>query len=463
MQVRVCLHSQSMFDPDRNQLLRTPAGIKIHDSYRAMKHPDINLRPSGEASPDKGDGPVLVLQGPLGGFFRNLCLSLREDGVEVDTVAFNLADVFFLRGTGPVIFRGNLDSWRAWLQDYIRTRRPRCILLFGDRRPIHKVACELAAAAGVRVFCFEEGYVRPDFVTLEEYGNNARSPFHWDRNAPLPEPRHVRHPPDSFGAMGWYATVYYILKGLGRPFFPAYLHHRNRNFIAEALLWNRSGLRKLLHQDRDRRTLAALEATDAPVFVVALQVHDDLQIIEHGRGWTPESLIESCIASFARSAPGDAILAIRAHPMDRGHRDYVSLINTLVARHGLGDRVVSMDTGSPARLLEIAAGCVTINSTVTISAFYHKCPVAILGSAFFRDSGLVTPVSTDAELDAFFAGPPDIDVEACRHFRASLIAQTQVNGSYYVPDMTPLMIAEVKERLRQNAILAAVTTGHGQG
>src|SRR6056297_2148786 len=49
------------------------------------------------------------------------------------------------------------------------------IVLYGDTRPIHAQAVEIARAAGLTVHVFEEGYMRPYWVTYERGGTNGNS------------------------------------------------------------------------------------------------------------------------------------------------------------------------------------------------------------------------------------------------------------------------------------------------
>ena len=48
-------------------------------------------------------------------------------------------------------------------------------MLYGDVRPIHAEAVARAKAAGIMVHVFEEGYLRPYWVTYERGGSNGHS------------------------------------------------------------------------------------------------------------------------------------------------------------------------------------------------------------------------------------------------------------------------------------------------
>ncbi|MET5116120.1 capsular biosynthesis protein, partial [Burkholderia pseudomallei] len=62
-----------------------------------------------------------------------------------------------------------------WYRDAIATNGVTDVLLFGDCRAIHRPIHEIARASGVRVHVFEEGYVRPLWITMERHGVNGRS------------------------------------------------------------------------------------------------------------------------------------------------------------------------------------------------------------------------------------------------------------------------------------------------
>jgi capsular polysaccharide export protein len=110
---------------------------------------------------------VLLLQGPVGPFFRILSSTFETQGFDVLKINFNGGDWLFSHGPGTLNFCGSMDAWSDWLDAFIRSRRPEAIILFGDSRPYHRQAIMVALRAGVPVSCFEEGYIRPNFITCE--------------------------------------------------------------------------------------------------------------------------------------------------------------------------------------------------------------------------------------------------------------------------------------------------------
>ncbi|NJS36766.1 MAG: hypothetical protein HC765_10695 [Brachymonas sp.] len=72
-------------------------------------------------------------------------------------------------------YRGLLADWPLYLEHYIKQHDVGAIMLFGDCRPLHRLAIDVAKKLGVQVWVFEEGYARPDYITLESGGVNGFS------------------------------------------------------------------------------------------------------------------------------------------------------------------------------------------------------------------------------------------------------------------------------------------------
>ena len=117
---------------------------------------------------------VLLLQGPVGPFFARLAQDLERVGARVFKVNFNAGDWLFYR-RGAMNYRGTMSDWPEWLEERLRTLKIDVVIMFGDCRPIHREAHALADRLGLEVWVFEEGYIRPDYVTLERFGVNGNS------------------------------------------------------------------------------------------------------------------------------------------------------------------------------------------------------------------------------------------------------------------------------------------------
>ena len=171
---------------------------------------------------------VLLLQGPVGPFFARLADDLRAVGAEVHKVNFNAGDWFFYR-RGAMNYRGTMDAWPTWFEAQLRRLDIDVVFLFGDCRPMHQAAHRVATALGVEVGVFEEGYVRPDYITLERSGVNGYSRLPrvaQAYSAPAASEQEALPVGNSYWYMVRCGFWYFTIGWLGTPFFPDYVHHR---------------------------------------------------------------------------------------------------------------------------------------------------------------------------------------------------------------------------------------------
>ncbi|MFT6785686.1 MAG: capsular polysaccharide export protein, partial [Dinoroseobacter sp.] len=124
----------------------------------------------------KGSGRAfLFLQGPHGPFFAQVAGQLRKAGAETFRVGFNIGDRMFWTGGGYLPFKGRAEDWPDAFTKIIADNKITDIVIYGDTRPVHARAIEIARAQGVMVHVFEEGYLRPHWVTYERGGSNGFS------------------------------------------------------------------------------------------------------------------------------------------------------------------------------------------------------------------------------------------------------------------------------------------------
>ena len=374
---------------------------------------------------------LLLLQGPAGPFFARLSRQLREAGAVVSKVNFNGGEDLYYREPGVVPYRGALESWPDFLQSLLAERGIDGIILFGDCRPLHRLAIERATTLGVEVFVFEEGYVRPDFVTLERGGVNGhssmpREPGAYANVEPVQERPHtpVKH---AFVKSALHTICYASATALLRERYPLYRHHRDIRPVAQARLWWSGTVRRVLHAIRDREIAARLERREMPpYFFVPLQVHLDSQL-SHSRYATINEFIREVVSTFAEHAPKECALILKLHPMDRPYSDYSMDIEALRLEHGLGERLHYVDIINLPAALRQARGTVVINSTTGLSSLMHGTPVKCLGHAVYDMPGL----THQGSLAEFFAAPPEVDRELHRRFRLWLLQNNQLNGSVW--------------------------------
>jgi len=428
-----------------------PAAAVLHDrratpypvgNAACRPHPALSRRlPAAAAARMIAEGiagfagrRVLLLQGPVGPFFARLAHDLAGVGAQVFRIDFNGGDRLFRPPPGVCSaqsWRGTMDDWPHFLRGYLIERQIDLVLLFGDCRPIHRAAIAVAKQLRIDLGVFEEGYLRPDFITLERGGVNGYSAWLGrlpDPAATLPD-LPVQPMPRSFWPMVLWGFGYFAAAAIARPWFRHYRHHRPIGF-AEALPWARSPLRKLWHSWRERGVMTRLTGPlSGRFFLVPLQVHNDAQVHFHADVGGVEGFIERVIASFGRSAPADAWLVIKHHPLDRGYRDHTRRIARAAAAAGCAARVIAIHDQHMPTILPHCRGTVVINSTAGLAAIGCGRPTIALGSAIYRLPGLTYPRSLERFWTEAADHPPDPALHA--RFRAALIARTQINGNFY--------------------------------
>ena len=145
----------------------------------------------------------LFLQGPHGPFFHRLGRMLRLAGADIWRVGFNAGDqAFWFDRDSYIPYRGRSEDWPEAFSAILRDKKVTDLVLYGDTRFIHAIAVAIAKGRGITVHVFEEGYMRPYWVTYERGGSNGNSRLmtmsvdemraaleHSDMDTPLPPAR----------------------------------------------------------------------------------------------------------------------------------------------------------------------------------------------------------------------------------------------------------------------------------
>lgn len=375
----------------------------------------------------------LFLQGMASGFFDRLGRDLAARGHRVHRINFNGGDRLFWSLAHAVDYRGAPAQWPAFLEARLDQWAVTDLVLFGDCRPLHKAAIAVAEARGLPVHVAEEGYIRPDWITLEAGGVNDRSSMPRDpawflaeaKAVPMPaEPRQVR---GSFLRRAVQDVLYNLASEAMGWRYQAYKTHRPWHPFVEYAGWLKRFAFGRAARVRSAEAVQRLEASGRPYYFHPLQLDCDYQIREHSPFKRIAPALEAVLASFAAHAPSEALLVIKEHPLDNWLTDWRRMTAAIARRHGVGDRVVYLEEGHLQSLISGARGVVTVNSTVGVVALGLGRPTAALGKAIYDMDRL----TFQGGIDAFWtdAAPPDpVVFEA---FRKVVTARTQVNGDFF--------------------------------
>ncbi|WP_176256918.1 capsule biosynthesis protein [Derxia lacustris] len=397
----------------------------------------------------------LLLQGPVGPFFRELARMLRQFG-RVRRVAFNSGDALDARGDCE-FFGLTLEHWPRRLANLLVEHAVTDVVLFGDCRPIHRetIAWLRERAPQVRVHVFEEGYLRPDWVTLERNGVNGFSPLNELVEAIHQVPEARRRPPVSLPVgttalrLGAYAARHYALVGLGRGLLGHAITHRERCWH-EGLRWTLRLASTPLRRHAASLLQRQLMARAGDMYLALLQIDSDAQVRMHSRFADTCAFIEEILPSFARHAPAGAFLVIKNHPLDASGNNYRQLINRLAHQHGVRDRVFFLNGGSLPLLLSRTRAAITINSTAGISALHRLVPLKALGQALYNAPGL----ASQQPLPEFWCAPQPPLLKTYRAFRHVVAQRSQINGSFYRAEGRAMIVDALRQRLRSGMPLS---------
>lgn len=375
---------------------------------------------------------ILLLQGPMGPFFDRLANDLESSGNNVYKINFNAGDSFFYNNGNNINYTDTIHDWPKYLKRKIKKLKIDAIYLFGNERPYHKIAHKISREQAIDVFVFEEGYLRPHYITLEKDGVNGhssipRNPLAYSgtnenkEETPVPVPY-------SFAHTALYAMIYYAASWYKRNNFPHYIHHRNFHLYYEAAIWIRAGYRKLYYRLLEAGLLRKLtKEYSKKYFLIPLQVHNDAQIKTWSSSPSVAAFIRRVISSFSKHAPSDNILVIKHHPLDRGYTDYTNIIKRLANKYGCEERVIYIHDLKLPPLLDHAKGTVLLNSTVGISSILHGAPVKTFGHSVYDIEGL----TFQGSMNEFWLDQGEIDNKLNRRYRNFLIEKNQINGNFY--------------------------------
>jgi capsular polysaccharide export protein len=307
------------------------------------------------------------------------------------------------------------------------------VFLFGDCRYYQRIVRQKALQRDIDLFVFEEGYIRPDYITMERFGVNgyskipAEASFYEDivyqgEDTPLPaRPSKTK--------MIISATLYYALSNLFHFRYPHYIHHRDFSALKEAFYGIRGLVRKGVYAVTERGYLSLLtRKLSKRYYFVPLQTHNDFQILEHSPYRSIEKFIIEVLESFATYAPDGTFIVFKHHPVDRGRKNYDGFIRTQAELFGIRNRVIVIHDVHLPSCLKHAVATVTINSTVGLSAIGHEIPTLTMGSAIYDIEGLT---NKGVPIDRFWCEYRVPDRQLYLNFRQYLIENTQLNGSFY--------------------------------
>ncbi|MFD2173588.1 capsule biosynthesis protein [Rhodobacter lacus] len=378
----------------------------------------------------------LMLQGPHGPFFARLGRMLQAAGGAVWRVGFNRGDQAFWPDKAHYLpFTGTLADWPAALETILADKAITDLVLYGDTRPVHAQAIAAAQARGLSVHVFEEGYLRPYWITYERGGANGHSRL---MHTSLAQMRAALAQsqidfPDAPPRWGdtrqhiFYGALYHFFVLAMNRAYPGFAPHRGVSVLAETRLYFKRLIGMPFQALERSIATARVRLTGHPIHLVLLQLEHDASMQMHSPFRTQAEFIDLVTAGFAEGAPRHHHLVFKAHPLEDGRAPLAERIHAAAAHHGLTGRVHFIGGGKLAALLAQARSAVTINSTAGQQVLWRGLPLKIFGRAVYDKPEFVSA----QPLAAFFAAPARPDTRGYRDYRHYLLETSQIPGGFY--------------------------------
>ncbi len=397
----------------------------------------------------------LFLQGPHGPFFYRLGKMVEAAGAQVWRVGFNRGDqAFWPKRESYIPFQADQAAWPDRFRALIAEKSVTDIVLYGDTRPVHAYAVQIAKDAGLTVHVFEEGYLRPYWVTYERGGTNGHSRLMQmgvrqmqaaleGIDLDLPDA------PARWGDMRehvFYGALYHYFVLLRNRGYRQFRPHRAMSVSSEFWLY----VKRLLTMPFT--ALARAIATRRikwggfPYHLCLLQLEHDASFQSHSRFETMPEFLELVIAGFAGGAPKHHHLVLKAHPLEDGRVPLSRLIRKLARAHGVTQRVHFVRGGKLAGLLNTARSAVTVNSTAAQQVLWRGFPLKVFGDAVYNKPEFVSTQS----LPDFFKNPTRPDSVAYRDYRHYLLETSQIPGGFYSARGRRQLLRQVVDMMMQD-------------
>lgn len=395
----------------------------------------------------------LFLQGMATQFFAELGLALARRGHIVKRVNFNAGDWLFWRLPGSVAYRGTPEEWPRAFEHYLGEWGITDIVLFGDWRPLHAAAIRIARLRGVAVHVFEEGYIRPGWITLERGGVNNNSPLPRDPSwfletaQDLPPFSNAAPVPSSFTARAVQDVVYNVWSWLFAWRYPRYRSHLPIHPFVDYTFWIKRFILASSNQRRANETLRALSASGKSFYLVPLQLNSDSQLRINSPFGHLAPAIDKIVMSFAKHAPAETLLLLKEHPLDNRMVDWEAQAMALAEKLGVRDRILYVAGGDVGELMRRSRGVVTINSTSGTLALSLGVPIVTLAHPIYSLPGL----TFQAGLDRFWCEATAPEPELADAFHRVVVDRALVRGDFFSREGLTMAVSGAVARLEADA------------
>jgi capsular polysaccharide export protein len=379
---------------------------------------------------------ILLLQSPMSFFFKDLGEFFLSKKYQVIKINFNYGDKHFSGNLkNQIDYSDKIENFSNFLLNLHQQKNFTDIYLYGDCRPYHLIAINFAKNNNIKINVFEEGYLRPYWVTLEEGGVNKNSTLPKNKNFynNLPEvPEEVKSHKKikgRFKKIFNYTFVYYYYLLFYKKYFPHYLPHRPEKPFNQFILWNR---KYFLYPISNfyAKIYQKIILENKPYFLVTLQLGTDAQIVNHSDFKSMKHFIIYIIKNYLKNCPSENSLVFKLHPLDNQAFVNKRIIKKFIIKYQKQNKIFFIDGGNLPILVKNAKGLITVNSTSAMSALYHGTPVKCLASAIYNFESL----TDDNPIEEFWKSQTKPNHQLFLKFEKYLLENTQIEGNFYTDE-----------------------------
>ncbi len=379
------------------------------------------------------EGSVIFLMGPIGTFFARLASFLEENDVKTFKVSFPLHEYGFKKSS-RLWYSDDIYKFKEYLEKIIIKENIKHIFMYGNVLIPHKLALKLCDELNrkgyiINSHIFELGYLRPNFVTLENKGVNYDSSFINKSNFYEKQEPYERFPvPIKHGLR--IRKIWKLISFFNHSFKnykivefehklqpkPIYLWFQLKGFILKFFY-------KIVEKKLKKKCFSKSQ-----FFLVILQVSTDSQILKGSKFEDNYDFIYTVIKQFSNSELKNTNLIFKHHPRDRGYNNYSKFILEVSKEFNIFDKVFYIHDFPLSKIFKnnLCKGTVLINSTVGYQSLFHSVPIKPLGIAPYNLEGL----AHQDNLVSFFRKPQKVNKLLFNKFYRYILENSQINGNF---------------------------------
>ena len=378
-------------------------------------------------------GNCLFLVGPIGTFFARLSNYLEKNNIRTYKISFPLYEYGFPKSR-LIKFNQDIYLFKNYLRKILINKEIKHIFMYGNVLIPHRQALVLVEELKkeeiyVNTHIFELGYLRPNFVTLEDKGINYSSGFIKNREFYLKQNSYELLPIAEKHARFRIRKIWKPISFINHSFKKYKIVHKEHKLQPKPIyIWYQiKGFFLKYYFRLSEYKIKKKCFFENRFIVVILQVSTDSQLSEGSDIKDNKKFIYKVIKDFAKANPS-INLVFKHHPRDRGYTNYWKLIEKFSREFGIYKKVFYIHDYFLSKLFQNpnCKGTVLINSTVGYQSLYHSIPVKALGITPYNIGGL----ADQRDLVSFFKNPSVVDRLLFNKFYKYLLEHSQINGNF---------------------------------